>query len=163
MRNFPEVQASADEAKKGSKSSVFSRIYSVHQVTPQYSPEEHFRYESLARNRISITSLALSSAFQVLLLAIIIGILKALKSGASEKNNTRAFNVILALCGGVLCSFPGRLLYAILHLIHAHQCFVLSLGLSLKSADRASFYPQDPLLQRLDSNRHYLLYGSVSV
>ena len=163
VRNLPEVQASADEAKKGLKSSVFSRIYSVHRVTAQYSPEEHLRFESLARNRISNTSLALSSAAQVLILAIIIGILKALKSDATEENNTKAFNVILALCGGVLCSFPHQLLYAILHLIHSHQCFVLSLGLSLKSADRASFYPRGPLSQRLDSNRHYLLYGSVSV
>ncbi|KAH9995707.1 autophagy-related protein 22-like protein [Russula vinacea] len=108
VRNLPEVQASADEAKKGLKSSVFSRIYSVHRVTAQYSPEEHLRFESLARNRISNTSLAISSAAQVLILAIIIGILKALKSDATEENNTKAFNVILALCGGVLllCAIP---------------------------------------------------------
>jgi hypothetical protein len=125
--------------------------------------DEHFRFESLARNRISNISLATSSAVQILILAIMYGILKAVKSDTSVENNTKAFNVLLALCGGVLCSFPHRLLYAPLHLIPVHQCFVLSLGLSLKSADRASFYPLGLLLQRLDSNRHYSPYGSVFV
>jgi hypothetical protein len=163
VRNLPEVQASADEAKKGSKSSVLSRIYSVRRVTPHYSLDEHLRFESLIRSRISNISLAISSAVEVLILAIMVGILKALKSDASVENNTKAFNVLLAFCGGVLCSFPRQLLYAIVHLINVHQCFVLSLGLSLKSADRASFYLQDLLSQRLDSNKQYLLYGSVFV
>ena len=130
---------------------------------PQYSPDEHFRFESLIRSRISNISVAIRSVVEVLILAIMVGILKAVKSDTSVENNTKAFNVLLAICGGVLCSFPRRLLYAILHLIHVHQCFVRSLGLLLKSADRASFYLQDLLSQRLDSNRHYLLYGNVFV
>jgi hypothetical protein len=105
----------------------------------------------------------MSSAFQVLILAIMVGILKAVKSDTSVEKNTKAFNVLLTFCGGALCSFPHRLLCAHLHLIPIHQCFVLSLGLSLKSADRALFYLQDHLSQLLVSNRHYFLYGSVSV
>ncbi|KAH9995709.1 autophagy-related protein 22-like protein [Russula vinacea] len=91
VRNLPEVQASADEAKKGLK-----------------SMDEHFRFESLARNRISNISLATSSAVQILILAIMYGILKAVKSDTSVENNTKAFNVLLALCGGVLllCAIP---------------------------------------------------------
>ena len=125
--------------------------------------DEHFRFESLIRSRISNISLAISSAVEVLILAIMVGILKAVKSDTSVENNTKAFNVLLAFCGGVLCLFPRRLLYAILHLINVHQCFVLSLGLSLKSADRASFCLQGLLSQRLDSNKHYLPCGSVFV
>lgn len=74
-------------------------------------------FESLARNRVSNISLAISSAGEVLVLAIMIGILKALKSDASVENNTKAFNVLIAFSGGVWCSFPHRLLYAIANLI----------------------------------------------
>jgi hypothetical protein len=46
-----------------------------------------------------------------------VGILKAVKSDTSVENNTKAFNVLLSFCGGVLCSFLGQLLYTLLHLI----------------------------------------------
>jgi hypothetical protein len=105
VRNLPEVQASADEVKKGLKPSVFSQIYTVHRVTFQYSPDKHFRFESLARNRVSNLSLAIGSAGEVLILAIMVGILKAVKSDASVENNTKAFSVLLAFSGGMACSF----------------------------------------------------------
>jgi hypothetical protein len=105
VRNLPEVQASADEAKKGLKPSVLSRLYSVHRVTPQYSLDEHSRFESLERNRLSNISLTISSIGEVLILAIMIGILKAVKSDRSVENNTKAFNVLLAFSGGVWRSF----------------------------------------------------------
>ncbi|KAH9988977.1 autophagy-related protein 22-like protein [Russula vinacea] len=91
VRNLPEVQASADEAKRGLK-----------------PMDEHFRFESLIRSRISNISLAISSAVEVLILAIMVGILKAVKSDTSVENNTKAFNVLLAFCGGVLllCAIP---------------------------------------------------------
>ncbi len=117
MRNLPEVQASAEQAKKGLKPSVPSRIYSARRVTLQYSSDAHFRFESLARNRVSNISLAISSAGEVIILAIMIGILKALKSNASVDNNTKAFNVLLAFSGGVWCSLSRQLLYATLNLI----------------------------------------------
>jgi hypothetical protein len=105
VRNLPEVQASADEAKKGLKPSVLSRLYSVHRVTLQYSLDEHSRFESLERNRLSNISLTISSIGEVLILAIMIGILKAVKSDRSVENNTKAFNVLLAFSGGVWRSF----------------------------------------------------------
>ncbi|KAF8485995.1 MFS general substrate transporter, partial [Russula ochroleuca] len=91
VRNLPEVQASADEAKTGLK-----------------PLDEHFRFESLARNRVSNISLTISSVGEVLILAIMIGILKAVKSDRSVENNTKAFNVLLAFSGGVwlLCAIP---------------------------------------------------------
>ena len=79
--------------------------------------DEHFRFESLIRSRISNISLAISSAVEILILAIMVGILKAVKSDTSVENNTKAFNVLLAFCGGVLCSFPRRLLYAIFYIL----------------------------------------------
>ena len=145
MRNLPEVQASADEAKRGIKPSVLSRLYSVHRVTPLHSLDEHSRFESLERNRLSNISLTISSVGEVLILAIMIGILKAVKSDRSVENNTKAFNVLLAFSGGVWRSFLRQLLYPTVHLIRIHQCFALFLGLYLKSADRASFYRWDLL------------------
>jgi len=61
--------------------------------------------------------LAVSSVGEALILAIMIGILEALKSNASVENNTKAFNVLLAFSGGVWCSFPRQLLYALVNLI----------------------------------------------
>ncbi|KAF8501561.1 autophagy-related protein 22-like protein [Russula emetica] len=91
VRNLPEVQASAEQAKKGLK-----------------PLDAHLSFESLARNRVSNISLAISSAGEILILVIMIGILKALKSDASVENNTKAFNVLLAFSGGVwlLCAIP---------------------------------------------------------
>ena len=57
----------------------------------------------MSRNRISNISLAVSSAGGVIILAIMVGILKALKPDQSTENNTRAFSVLMAFLGGVCC------------------------------------------------------------
>ncbi|KAI0255030.1 MFS general substrate transporter [Lactifluus subvellereus] len=90
-RNLPEVQASADEVKKGLK-----------------SLNGHAELESMQRNRISNISLVVSSAGEVVILLIMVGILKALKSDANVENNTRAFSVLIAFSGGMwlLCAIP---------------------------------------------------------
>ena len=97
-------------------------------------------FESLALNRVSNISLAISSAGEVLILAIMIGILKALKSDASVENNTKAFNVLLAFSGGVWCSFSRRFLYAIANLILS--MFVSALRYSLVHLRKASTGPR---------------------
>ena len=81
------------------------RIYFDHRLTA-VSSDEHSRFESLERNRVSNVSLAVNSAGEVIILGIMIGILKAVKSDESVKNNTMAFSVLLAFTGGVWCSFP---------------------------------------------------------
>ncbi|KAI0067287.1 MFS general substrate transporter [Artomyces pyxidatus] len=90
-RNLPDVQESADDAREGKK-----------------PPEAHTQYESLARNRVSNISFAVCSAGEVLILAIMVGILKGLKSDESVENNTKAFSVLIAFSGGVwlLCAIP---------------------------------------------------------
>ncbi|KAH9003152.1 MFS general substrate transporter [Lactarius hatsudake] len=90
-RNLPEVQESADEAKRGLKLS-----------------DDHSLFESLARNRVSNISFAISSAGEIIILAIMVGILKALDADASPENNTKAFSVLIAFSGGVwlLCAIP---------------------------------------------------------
>ncbi|KAH9168848.1 MFS general substrate transporter [Lactarius sanguifluus] len=90
-RNLPEVQDSADEAKRGLKPS-----------------DDHSLFESLARNRVSNISFAISSAGEIIILAIMVGILKALHADASPENNTKAFSVLIAFSGGVwlLCAIP---------------------------------------------------------
>jgi hypothetical protein len=81
------------------------RIYASHHLTAQVSFDEHSRFESLERNRVSNVSLAVNSAGEVVILGIMVGILKAVKSDESVKNNTMAFSVLLAFTGGVWCSF----------------------------------------------------------
>ncbi|KAL5495951.1 hypothetical protein ACEPAH_3183, partial [Sanghuangporus vaninii] len=94
-RDLPEVRASAKEVQNGDK-----------------LPEEHAKFESLQRNRISNIAFAICSMGEILILAVMVGILKALKSDESTENNTKAFSVLIAFSGGVwlLCALPWFLL-----------------------------------------------------
>ena len=67
-------------------------------------PAAHAEYESLQRNRVSNISFTVSSVGEVVILAIIVGILKGIKSDASVENNTKAFSVLIAFSGGVFCT-----------------------------------------------------------
>ncbi|KAH9064003.1 autophagy-related protein 22-like protein [Lactarius vividus] len=108
-RNLPEVQDSADEAKRGLKLSAppFGFICD-HSLTGRDSSDDHSLFESLARNRVSNISFAISSAGEIIILAIMVGILKGLHADASPENNTKAFSVLIAFSGGVwlICAIP---------------------------------------------------------
>jgi hypothetical protein len=82
------------------------RVSFDHRLTAQVSFDEHSRFESLERNRVSNISFVVSSAGEVLILGIMVGILRAVKADVSVENNTMAFSVLLAFSGGVWCSFP---------------------------------------------------------
>jgi len=90
-RDLPEVQESLEQVNAGSK-----------------SLESHARLESLSRNRISNISFTVCSVGEIVILAIMVGILKGVKSSDSTENNTRAFSILLAFSGGVwlLCALP---------------------------------------------------------
>ncbi|GJE94575.1 MFS general substrate transporter [Phanerochaete sordida] len=90
-RDLPEVKKSAADVDDGTK-----------------SVDEHADFESIARNRISNVSFAVCSAGEIIILAIMVGILKGLKSDESTENNTKAFSVLIAFSGGVwlLCALP---------------------------------------------------------
>nr|GAT54597.1 predicted protein [Mycena chlorophos] len=90
-RDLPEVQASLQETKSGQK-----------------SVEEHAKLTSLSRNRISNISFAVSSLGEIVILAIMVGILKGVHSDASTENNTKAFSILIAFAGGAwaLCAIP---------------------------------------------------------
>ncbi|PIL35431.1 MFS general substrate transporter [Ganoderma sinense ZZ0214-1] len=90
-RDLANVQESAGRVESGDKSA-----------------EEHANLESMERNRISNVSFAVSSAGEIIILAIMVGVLKGLKSDASTENNTKAFSVLIAFSGGVwlLCALP---------------------------------------------------------
>ena len=137
------------------------RIYVNHHLTAQVSFDEHSRFESLERNRVSNVSFVVCSAGEVIILGIMIGILKAVKSDESVKNNTMAFSVLLAFTGGVWCSFARSFTLVLVHLIKVSQCYVLFLGSYLKSADQVSIYLQEPRSLLLDSSRRSSLLGSV--
>jgi hypothetical protein len=70
------------------------------------SEKEHAEFESLARNRISNVSFAVSSAGEILILVVMVGIVKALHAGDSAENNTRTFSVLCAFSGGVWSTSP---------------------------------------------------------
>ncbi|KAH0579500.1 hypothetical protein H2248_002357 [Termitomyces sp. 'cryptogamus'] len=90
-RSLPEVQKSLSEVKTRNK-----------------SLESHANFESLSRNRISNISFTVCSVGEVIILAVMVGILKLLKSDESTENNTKAFSVLIAFSGGVwlLCATP---------------------------------------------------------
>ncbi|RDB25887.1 Autophagy-related protein 22 [Hypsizygus marmoreus] len=69
---------------------------------------EHAMLASLSRNRISNMSFAVCSLGEVIILAIMVGILKGVKSDQSTENNTKAFSILIAFSGGVwlLCALP---------------------------------------------------------
>lgn len=73
-------------------------------------PEDHAEHESLERNRISNVAFAVCSTGEIIILAVMVGILKALKSDESTENNTRAFSVLIAFSGGVWCMYHPFLL-----------------------------------------------------
>ncbi len=54
-------------------------------------------------------SFAVSSAGEILILAVMVGILKGVKSDASTENNTKAFSVLVAFSGGVWCKLHSLL------------------------------------------------------
>ncbi|KAK7682639.1 hypothetical protein QCA50_014439 [Cerrena zonata] len=70
--------------------------------------EDHERLESLERNRISNVSFAVCSAGEIIILAVMVGILKGIRSSESTENNTKAFSVLIAFSGGIwlLCALP---------------------------------------------------------
>ncbi|THH32255.1 hypothetical protein EUX98_g1933 [Antrodiella citrinella] len=90
-RNLPEVRDSATAVTQNDK-----------------SLEEHAHFESIQRNRISNVSFAISSAGEIIILAIMVGILKGVKSDASTENNTKGFSYLIAFAGGcwLLCALP---------------------------------------------------------
>ncbi|KZO91552.1 hypothetical protein CALVIDRAFT_568118 [Calocera viscosa TUFC12733] len=90
-RNLPHVQ---DERAKLASGDV--------------TREEYELTESLARNMVQNIAFAIQSAGELVILAIMVGILKGLRSDESIENNTWAFSVLIAFAGGVwlLCALP---------------------------------------------------------
>ena len=102
-RELPETQESAKKAHIEEKTWAYGYLISVKLFLTRSasSAEEHAQYESLQRNRISNVSFAVASAGEVLILVVMVGILKGLKSDQSTENNTKAFSVLIAFAGGV--------------------------------------------------------------
>lgn len=63
--------------------------------------QDHMTADSLARNRLSNISFTIASAGEIVVLAIMVGILKALHSEESVQANTKAFSVLIAFSGAV--------------------------------------------------------------
>lgn len=81
-RHLPEAQRSAQEVQSRNK-----------------TLQDYGRFESLSRNRVSNVSFAVSSLGEIFILAMMVGILEAMKAEGSSENNTRAFSVLIAFSG----------------------------------------------------------------
>ncbi|KDQ14935.1 hypothetical protein BOTBODRAFT_65877 [Botryobasidium botryosum FD-172 SS1] len=90
-RNLPEMQESKAKVVSGEK-----------------GLEDHLVLDSLSRNRISNISFTVSSAGEILILAVMIGILKGVKADESVEKNTRAFSILIAFAGAAwfVCALP---------------------------------------------------------
>jgi len=73
----------------------------TYRINDPIREKEHAQLESLARNQILNTSALVSLVGEIVILAIMVGILKAVKSEETTENNTRAFSILLAFAGGV--------------------------------------------------------------
>ena len=73
---------------------------------------EHHVLDSMSRNRLSNISFTVCSAGEILLLAVMVGMLKGLRSDSSAEANTKAFSALIALSGGfwLICAIPWFLL-----------------------------------------------------
>ncbi|KAJ1307194.1 hypothetical protein OPQ81_001309 [Rhizoctonia solani] len=69
---------------------------------------EHQTLDSLSRNRLSNISFTVCSAGEIILLAIMVGMLKGMHADSSSEANTKAFSALIALSGGfwLLCAIP---------------------------------------------------------
>ncbi|KAH8809474.1 autophagy-related protein 22-like protein [Flagelloscypha sp. PMI_526] len=85
-RDLPKVQQSLKDLKAGNQ-----------------TEDAHKTLASMQRNRISNMSFAICSAGEIIVLAIMVGILKGVKSDESVENNTKAFSILIAFSGGVWC------------------------------------------------------------
>ncbi|KAF5391658.1 hypothetical protein D9757_002487 [Collybiopsis confluens] len=84
VRDLPEVKQSLAQVKEGKK-----------------EMEAHTKFTSLSRNRVSNIAFTIQSVGEIVILAIMVGILKGVKSNESTENNTKAFSVLIAFAGGV--------------------------------------------------------------
>jgi hypothetical protein len=82
-------------------------------------------------------SFAISSVGEIIILAIMVGILKALKSDASAVNNTKAFSILIAFSGGVWCmSFLNLTDHHVASFLRSIMCH--SMVFARKTAARAT-------------------------
>ncbi|CAE6427906.1 unnamed protein product [Rhizoctonia solani] len=69
---------------------------------------DHQTLDSLSRNRLSNVSFTICSAGEIVLLAVMVGMLKGMHADSSPEANTKAFSALIALSGGfwLICAIP---------------------------------------------------------
>jgi MFS-type transporter involved in bile tolerance (Atg22 family) len=70
--------------------------------------QEHETLDVMSRNRISNMSFVICNAGEVVILAIMVGILKAVNSDAGVEQNTKAFSILIAFSAAcwIICAIP---------------------------------------------------------
>lgn len=70
--------------------------------------DEHELLDVMSRNRISNMSFIVCNAGEIVILAIMVGILKAVNSDAGIEQNTRAFSILIAFSAAawIICAIP---------------------------------------------------------
>jgi len=92
-RNLPEVRESAADLASS---------------PPRTTAAKHAEMDMIARNRVSNVAFTVQSVFELVILAVLQGILVALGANDSTENNTKALSVACAYTAGVwaLCAMP---------------------------------------------------------
>ncbi|GAB5591281.1 hypothetical protein Unana1_06181 [Umbelopsis nana] len=90
-RDLPEMIESEQQVLSGEK-----------------SMEEHEILDVMSRNRISNMSFVVCNAGEVIILAIMVGILKAVNSDGGVEQNTMAFSILIAFSAAawIVCAIP---------------------------------------------------------
>ena len=97
-RNSLEVQESEHLVSTGQRRCVdfFNVSIGTGGSSTFHSSDEHAAVYSMARNKILNTSFAISSAAEVCILAVMVGILRGMHVQDSVENNTKGYGVLLA-------------------------------------------------------------------
>lgn len=146
-RCFPRTCSRSSRSTRISKSNderdykvllIFIPFDSCSYIRPRISSDEHAQFESLQRNRVSNVSFAVCSAGEILILAVMVGIIKGLRADDSTENNTRTFSVLIAFSGGVWRKQPNKIYWGRSHLtrLRSVKCCVLYLGSPWRSDGR---------------------------
>lgn len=117
------------------------------------SPETHNTLDMMSRNRVANMAFTVCSAGEVVVLAVLVGVLFAVHSDASTENNTRALSIVAAYSGAVWRMSRSHTYFSVLLTMVYVQSSVLYRGSCWRSIDPVKLFPKDQLIGLSASRR----------
>jgi len=102
-RDLPEIRESEEKLARGEIEYVFSRSDDASNITdtpPRCSQRTHDTVDMLSRNRLANVSFFISSVGELVILAILAGILEGVITSDPD-SNTKALSIVCAYSAGV--------------------------------------------------------------